>query len=639
MHNQPSQMDTRKEDMISLALHIAPKNKHVHMNYKINNIRRFALISLVTFLTMGSCNKDFFEIEDPNGIDAAIWDNEGAINLYLNRGYDLILPTWPVPGGIHNTSDELNNANTAFLYGTLVENSVTDIGTGNSITTNRYFDIRRCNDAIEGINNKSSLPDAITDPLKGQFFFLRAYVYLRLVSLYGGVPLVLKPADINGDELNVPRSKTSECIASIASDLDSAAYYLPKLWTGANIGRITRSTALAYKGKALLFWASPQFNPGNNADRWTAAYNACKAAHDSAVADGYILFPNYANIFVTEDHREVMLVRKHDAVTVSPGRGTNTEYITRPNSESNGGGGSNQPTWNLVQAYTMRNGLPITNAASGYNATMFWQNRDPRLDMSVAYNGAPWPLSAKAARKQWSYNGVFDESSSTVVTGFYTKKITNPSLAASQAQYNSNTGGGSGMDWVELRFAEVVMNLAECANETGNLTEAKDMVRKIRVRAGIQAGDFDYGLSVATNKDEMRNLILNERQVEFAMEGKRYWDLRRTRNLHLISARQTLKNAVKLPYVAGIPSSIVAGRIYLDVADALGVRPRDTVNINNPVVYSAIFNPVIASLEGSNVVSIPERYYFYALPNFFNQATYTMEQTMGWSGGTFDPLK
>lgn len=607
------------------------------MNNKIKNMRRFGLITIAGFLTLGSCNKDFFEVEDPNGIDAAIWDNAGAIDLLLNRLYDLTIPTWPVTGGIHNTSDELNNANTAFLYGTLVENSVTDIGTGNTLTTNRYFDISRCNLAIDGINNKSSLPKEITDPLKGQFYFIRAYVYLRLVTLYGGVPLILQPLDISNDELNVPRSSSSACIASIARDLDSAAAYLPKLWTGANIGRITRSTALAYKGKALLYWASPQFNPTNLSDRWTAAYNACKAAYDSSVADGYILFPNYANLFVTEDHREVMLVRKHDAISLSPGRGTNTEYITRPNSESNGGGGSNQPTWNLVQSYTMKNGLPISHSSSAYDPVMFWQNRDPRFDMSVAYNGAPWPLSAKATRKQWSYTGVLDESAGSIVTGFYCRKITNPSLAASQAQYNSNTGGGSGMDWVELRFAEVVMNLAECANETGNITEAKDMVRKIRQRAGIVAGDYDFGLGVATNVQEMRDLILNERRVEFAMEGKRYWDLRRTRNLHLLSARQSLKCVPKPPYYAG--TGTTAGRIYLDKPDAFGVRPRDTANLNNPVVYTAMFTTTVASLEGSNVISIPESYYFYALPNFFNQATYVMEQTKGWSGGTFDPLK
>jgi len=601
-----------------------------------NKLTRFALMLCIGSLALTACKKDFFDLEDPNGIDSKIWDDEGAVNLFLNKGYDLIIPTWPAPGNIHNTSDELNNANTAFLYGTLVENSVTDIGTGTSINSNRYFDIRRCNTAIEGINS-GKLPEATKRILKGQFFFLRAFVYFRLVNLYGGVPLILKAQDLSGDDLNVPRAKTSECIAAIVNDLDSAAAYLPKTWTSANIGRITNATALAYKGKVLMFWASPQFNPTNIAARWENAYLANKAAYDTAVANGHMLFGNYANIFVTENNSEVMLVRKHDAISISPGRGTNTEYITRPFSESGGGGGSNQPTWNLVQSYTTKEGLPITHPSSGHDATLFWLNRDPRFDMSIAYNGGIWPLSNKVGRKQWSYTGVLDEQASTIVTGFYTKKITNPTLAATQALYNSNTGGGSGMDWVEFRFAELVMNLAECANETGRLSESKDMVRKIRQRAGIVVGTMDYGLDVATDAASMRSLILNERMVEFAMEGKRYWDLRRTRNYGLISSRLAMRWAPKSPYFAG--TGTTAGRIYLDKPDAFGVRPRDTANLNNPSVYTSIFTVTTATLEGSNVINIPERYYFYALPNFFNQSTYVMAQTIGWAGGTFDPLQ
>lgn len=600
-----------------------------------NKIARFTVALSFLSLALTACKKDFFEIADPNGIDARIWNDEGAVNLFLNRSYDLIIPTWPTAGGIHNTSDELNNINSTFLYGSMVENSVTDIGTSNSITANRYFDIRRCNVAIEGLN-AGTLPAATRDKLKGQFYFLRAFVYFRLVSLYGGVPLILKAQDLNGDDLNLPRAKTSECIAAIAKDLDSAAAYLPPTWSGADYGRITKATALAYKGKVLLYWASPQFNPTNIASRWEAAYQANKAAYDTAVLNGYQLFNNYANIFVTENNAEVMLVRKHDAVSISPGRGTNNEYITRPTSEG-GNATANQPTWNLVQAYPMNNGLPTSHASSNYNATMFWQNRDPRFEMSIAYNGGVWPLSGKAGRKQWSYVGVLDETGSTIVTGFYCKRISNPTLAASQALYNSNTGGGSGMDWVEFRFAELVMNLAECANETNRLTEAKNMVRAIRMRAGIQQGTFDYGLDVATDAASMRTLILNERQVEFAMEGKRYWDLRRTRNLGLITTRQSLKVTPKPPYYAG--TGTTAGRIYLDKADAFGVKPRDTANLNNPAVYTSMFTVTIASIEGSNVISLPEKYYFYPIPNFFNQASYVMAQTNGWAGGTFDPLQ
>jgi hypothetical protein len=219
------------------------------MRYINNTGKTIVITALALFTVLSACKKDseFFDIEDPQGIDSRIWSDEGAVGLFLNRTYGLVIPQWPTLGGIHNTSDELNNANTAFLYGTLVENSVTDIGTGNGITTNRYFDIRRCNIAIEGLNSNSTLLDATKKTLKGQFFFLRAFTYFRLVSLYGGVPLVLQSQTLE-DELNVPRNKTSECIAAIVKDLDSAIAYLPASWPTSDKGRITRAASSAMKG-------------------------------------------------------------------------------------------------------------------------------------------------------------------------------------------------------------------------------------------------------------------------------------------------------------------------------------------------------------------------------------------------------
>jgi hypothetical protein len=105
----------------------------------------------------------------------------------------------------------------------------------------------------------------------------------------------------------------------------------------------------------------------------------------------------------------------------------------------------------------------------------------------------------------------------------------------------------------------------------------------------------------------------------------------------MLTARQSLRYTPKPPYYAG--TGTVAGRIYLDKPDAFGVKPRDTANLNNPAVLSAMFTSAVASLEGSNVISIPDRYYFYPLPNIFNQSSYVMAQTIGWAGGTFDPLQ
>jgi hypothetical protein len=286
----------------------------------------------------------------------------------------------------------------------------------------------------------------------------------------------------------------------------------------------------------------------------------------------------------------------------------------------------------------MANGLPITDVNSGYSATQFWLNRDPRFTATIAYNGDLWALSGKSTRRQWTYTGVLDETAGTILTGFYCKRLCNTSLSAAAAVYNSNSGGGSGMDWIEMRFAEVILNLADCANETGNLTEAKNMVRLVRQRAGIAAGAYDYGMSVATDAASMRTLILNERQVEFAMEGMRNFDLRRTRNLGLLTARMSYKVAPKSPYFAGTGTTV--GRIYLDMVNTSGFKPRDTANLNNLSVYTSMFvTPVVpVSLEGTNTIIMPDKYYVYPLPTLFTQ-TPAIQQTNGWAGGTFNPYE
>jgi hypothetical protein len=275
-----------------------------YIKYKVATLIAVCLLSVAIFT---SCKKDFFEIKDTNGFEViGSFEDEGAVGLFLNRTYALVMPQWPTIGGIHNTSDETNNANTAFLYGTLNENSVTDIGTASGITTNRYSDIRRCNVAIDGLNESVTLAENTRNTLKGQFFFLRAYTYFKLVRLYGGVPLVFHAQGVDDNNLQVPRSKTSECIAASARDLDSAAAFLPNTWSAAEAGRATRIAALAVKAKALLYWASPQFNINNVASRWTDAYTANKAAYDAGVAAGYGLFNSYANIFLTEDNKEIL---------------------------------------------------------------------------------------------------------------------------------------------------------------------------------------------------------------------------------------------------------------------------------------------------------------------------------------------
>jgi hypothetical protein len=606
-------------------------------NNIISNIQKSTLF-LLGVICLTACTKEIFDKKDLNGVDPGIWNTESTTNLYINKVYDIAMPNWPLAGAMHNTSDELNSALTTLLYGQLNESSVTDIASNNTgDSNNKYFTIRRINLAIQGIE-EGTLDAATKSRLKGQLYFFRAYIYFNLVKLYGGVPLVLKSQDLNNDVLDVPRAKSSDCFKQMAKDLDSC-YALPYSWNlSSDGGRINREAALALKGKVLLYWASPQFNPNNDLTRWEEAYQACKVAYDNGLANGYDLISNFNNLFTDETtaNKERILWRTYDAISVNPGRGTNIEQQLRPASETNGiaGGGSYQPTWNLVQAYTMKDGVPITSAASSsafaYDQSIFWVNRDPRFDATIAFNGAVWPLSSKSGRKQWNYQNVTEDNLRQTATGFYIRKISNPTISANAALYNSNSGGGSGMDWIEMRFAEVLLNLAECANATGRMAEAKTLLVKLRTRAGIIAGTKNYGLDLATTIPQLATVILNERQTEFAMEGKRYDDLRRTRTFHLLSGtvRQGYRWTVRTPNtIASIEATLPSG-----------VKVRDNIDMANATTVNSFFTPSIIALDTTTPINYPTTYYFYPLPLGFLNSSVKIEQTIGWSGGTFDPL-
>ncbi|WP_316809941.1 RagB/SusD family nutrient uptake outer membrane protein [Pedobacter heparinus] len=616
--------------------------------------KKYLMVFATAVALLSSCkvnDDDFFELRDRNGIDAAIWNTEGSVQMHLNRAYDVVMPQFLFQDhntnnmngryGVHFASDENffpaadQWARAALgLQGELGNNDIRFAGnvyTGNA-GGNKYMDIARCNDAIANIPGGTMAP-ALKRSFLGQYYALRAMVYFELVKVYGGVPLVLTPQ--SPDNLTVSgRASARECFQTITNDLDSAITNLNGIvWDDASgRGKLDKLAATCLKAKVLLYWASPQFNPGNDASRWATALEANKTAYDLAVSSGRVLLPNYASIFQTEGtaNTETIIVRTYSSTLER--RGHDGERRSRPSSE---GGSPNQgyrATTRLLDAYPMLDGNPIGSPGQyTYDDVMFWQNRDPRFNATIAYNGGIWALSGKATRKQWTYTGAISEANLMPV---YCKRFTTPALTAAASAYTNNIGG-NGMDWIEMRFAEVILNYADCANETGNLSLAKDMVRKIRERAGIKVGATpanDFGLGSVTTAARMRDLILNERMVEFAFENKRNSDLRRTRRMHLLTGNMT---SIEIEVIGG---TNVRNALEVVVNPTTGDRFRETLNLENKAVYSQYFRKNIVGVQGYLPYNIPEFHYFYTFNTDFVNTGANIQATIGWAGGTFDPL-
>lgn len=569
------------------------------MNSKLKYIA-----GVLTLFFATSCT-DVLDKHDLNSV-TEVFDNEALSKAYLDKLYFDNLPAWTT--GYSSQSDESPGGD-AYMYGTLTIESVGDFSAAT------YTKIRAINTMFEELD-KGSLPEDVVTSLKAQGYFLRAWRYFDLVRLYGGVPMVLNtqdPYNATADELNVKRDKASICFDLIVADLDKGSV-LPASWPAADRGRITRGAALAMKGRVLLYAASPQFNPGGDVTQWQKAYDANRAAYDTLIRDGYALHNNFANLWFTESNKEAIFVTTYNTTDF-----TNAwDRGTRPRSAGNSAGGSNQPTLELVNAFPMNTGLPITDPASGYDPLLYWKNRDPRFATTIAYNGVTWPLNNTATRKQWTFNNNKWEGANNTKTGFFCRK-------AVSETYAIDVTDKSGTDWIEIRLAEVMLNLAECANAVGKPEQAYEMLFALRKRAGIAAGtDNFYGLKQGMSKDELFEAIVTERQIELAFEAKRYWDLRRWRMFSRLNG--TVRNGLKIN-LTGI--SVDAFKTGVD---------NGTIVVTD-ANYGTYFTHEVVALDTKSTINYPDYYYFYGIPKTNIDKNPNLQQTKDWDGGTFDPLQ
>jgi hypothetical protein len=655
--------------------------KRYTMKNKLCSRLNILAVSLV--LLCCGCKKtyDFLNLPDNQFMDARIWENEGAVQYLVDEAYWISMPEFPWHNATNN--NDVTTANDESVFSATKEwtqryfnvhakifngDDFKYIGTkyqGENVGDNRYYEIARCNLALKMLPDSKGIIPAKVKWFMGQFQLIRAIIYLNLMKYYGGVPIVTDPLSPQTIE-PLRRAKAKEVLRLIVADCDAAIKNLEGIqYVGTaingNYGKLTRGAAAAWKARALWWWASPLFNPigdpahPHDAGRWVEANKAAREAYEMCKTDGYGLISNYGSIFQLEGpyatdasgngtgNKEAIIIRSYSAL--KPKRGNNVEAKSRPSSENGSPDDCYRPTTKLLEAYCMKDGIPITDAAVAsqypYDANHIWLNRDPRFDASIGYNGGLWALSGKSTRRQWSYEG---EASDGKVP-FYCKRFTFPNLPKENVK-QSGDFGGAGMDWIDLRFAEVMLIYAETANEAGETAIAQDMVRQIRQRAGVEAGNKDYGLAMYSGKDAMRELIYNERMVEFALEGKRNDDLRRTRRMHLLTGStlsypKILKTTAKKFWIGPKTTDSADVKTWLvrPLATDATRTNRDTLNINNPATADIFFLPYDGTGGTPLPISFDPQKYFFALNNFYLFSSALLEQTAGWNGGTFDPLE
>ena len=601
-----------------------------------------------------------------------------------------------------------------------------------------WSEIRNCNDAIEGIT-ASTLEEGQKNELLGQVYFFRAWQYYLLVKTYGGVPIIdeVQVTDVSqADDMIVPRSTTKACIDFICSDLETARRLLPESWGSSSFGRVTKGTALALAGRARLLYASPLFNRTDDHTRWQSAYNVNKEAIEILNAGGFgLAYENnpglngagFSRMFSDYNSEEAVFVTLYNNVHDDNAaneiyRNNRREGGLRPYNSAGHTSSGTTANEMMVELFPMADGKKPTDATGAYtyNSLKFFENREPRFYRTFAFPGMYWrfegdpfawtgtlPDNVVYTGDQyvtWNYAWYNDTEKKAAddlggfgadrlareYKGVYVRKRSNDFDMASPPiclyRWPSAVGenrqgpfGEGAMPHMEIRYAEVLLNLAEAACGIGESGEAIEILKRIRKRAGYTNESENYGLNVTelqADRGKLFGAILYERQIEFAYEGKRFEDMRRW---------LLWDGGTAFGQVSGAPASWNLTGYANNTCTYLGVEPLNGKRRDNFELHSNIdaeenhnsdplkdFRPAALDLkeelgpqfsdlskfyedylvrkkrrgdkEGL-VITFQPKYYFIGLTSSAQSNNITLLQTIGWEdaikgnqNGTFDPL-
>lgn len=349
-----------------------------------------------------------------------------------------------------------------------------------------YEGITRCNIVLSKVP-PISMDETLKTRILGEARFLRAYYYFELVNIFGDVPIILEPK--NADQLQIAQSPVQEIFANVIEpDLQVAATSLPATYGSVDVGRATSGAATALLTKAYLFEG-----------KWQQAADAAAQVVNSGV---YELMPVYSQNFNAnfKNNKESVFEVQH-LTGQDPQTGNSLNQYFAPRID--GGYFFDAPTQSFVDEFEKSD-------TGAY---------DPRLDYTVGRDSMPW-FNNETFSKDWS------------PTGYLTRKHQQPFSEIPKA-----LKGDASINYVAIRFADVLLWQAEALNELGKSSEALVPLNRVRKRARESYlydinlpgfGTIPSGLLpdlITVNRDDLRKAIRHERRVELGFEFHRYFDI------------------------------------------------------------------------------------------------------------------
>ena len=472
----------------------------------------FKITILATLLAgFTSCDK-WLDLTPTDSLSSKIvWEEKSSVDLYVN-GFYTYLNKYGQFGTLQFNSSLTESLTDAFKYGSYALGS--KAGDPNNYVFNpsvitsaaclydnwssAYDEIRRINQFLNSMEKYSSFSAAQNTQWEAQARFFRAFVYFQLAKRHGGVILY---TSIDQMTNNKARSTEKETWDLIESDLDYANTNLPVAWASpADNGRLTKYASFAFKSRAMLY-----------AERWQDAYNAADSVINS---NQYGLVDNYSNACAGNNKESIL---EFDYNTTGPYHTFDRDYC--PLSDNYSFGGLGTPTQEMVECYENADGTKMdwTTYHSTTATRPPYENLEPRFKASIIYPGCTW----KGNVMQNSVNGTYGSfmayraqpyTYGYTTTGYFLRKLMDESHIDLQGVYSTQP-------WVEIRYAEVLLNKAEAAYRLNKVGVAQDAMNLVRTRVNLP-GKFTTG-------DQWFKDYRNERKVELAYEGQLFWDMRR----------------------------------------------------------------------------------------------------------------
>lgn len=475
----------------------------------MKNILYF-VIALCMLMPTG-CKKDYLDKLPLSGpSDASFYSNQdelmlGLFGCYKSLNFEAKTERpWPVILDVTTDIDWNRSAH-----------AMQDIGKGSYASDNAsilifwreyYQGIGRCNFLLDNIDRvKSKITPELYAQVTAEARFLRAINYHYLIEMFGGVPLITHVVKLENSQ--VPRNTKKEVADFVIKEMDAAAKDLPLTQDANNTGRATKGAALAIEARTALY----------NGD-YPAAAAAAKAVMDLKT---YKLNPDFAQLFTYagQNSTEIIFALQYLKGVITHGT---PNFLT---SRMAGGVSNEIPPQSMVDAYEMKDGLPIDKSPL-FDPKAPFKNRDPRLGYTIVlpssilfnYQFETNPDSLKI----WNYN-------TTPATRVANQDATNAFATYSGYLYRKYTDitdmaddENSQLNLILIRYAEVLLIYAEAKIEANDIdASVYDAINQVRQRVSMPA------ITAGKTQAELRSALRIERKCELALEGFRLFDIRR----------------------------------------------------------------------------------------------------------------